>query len=427
GGISRFDPASGAFENFRAARGATRLELANGVGARLRGGQLVFGGTGGLVRFHPDSAGARAYRPPVRLTSVRFFDREVLPDAPERAGRGLRVPPTERYVSFEFAALDLLAPERIRYRYRLDGFDPGWSEPSAARTATYTNLPPGKYTFHVQATNAAGVWNAAPLRVPVVVVPPLWRRAWFQGLAGLLLAGGFAATVRYASTRRLRARLRALEAERRVQAERLRISRDLHDHVGAQMATLLSAAELVRLSARAGDEAGAQRYAEVVTADAHEAMRQIRIAAASLRAEALTPAELAARIEADARTRLRLPSAPALHVSVRVDEACQEVPLPPERALHLQRIAEEAVTNVLRHAGASRLDVCLHVAPGRVRLMVQDDGRGFAADTPAPGDGRPAGSGLLNMHARARESGGHVTVRAVPGAGTAVEVEVPLR
>jgi signal transduction histidine kinase/ligand-binding sensor domain-containing protein len=425
GGLSSFDPASGTFQNFRLDVLAPGLVLSNGVGTRLPSGHLAFGGVGGLLRLHPDSLGAWNYRPPVRLTGVRFFDRDVPLDTPERTAGEVRVPPSERYVAFEFAALDLLAPARLRYRYRLSGFDPGWSDATTQPTATYTNLPAGDYTFEVRATNAAGLWNAVPLRVAVVVVPPFWARTWVRLLGGLVLALGFGAAVRAVSTRRLRTRLRTLESERRVQAERLRISRDLHDHVGAQMATVLSAAELVRLSARAGDGEGAQRYADVVAGDARAAMQQLRQAVASLRAEALTPRALAERIEADTRARLHLPGAPALSVAVAGDEALAEVPLAPAQAHQLFRIAQEAVTNALRHADASRLDLHLHVTPDRLRLVVRDDGTGFNA-APRPDDGTGGGNGLRHMHARAREVGGCLSVQAASGTGTVVEASVPL-
>jgi signal transduction histidine kinase/ligand-binding sensor domain-containing protein/ActR/RegA family two-component response regulator len=140
-----------------------------------------------------------------------------------RGGGRIELPPERRKLEVHYTALSLLAPEKVRFRYRLEGFDPDWIEAGAARTAVYTNLPAGSYTFRVAASNNEGVWNEAGARLAVAVAPRLWETAWFPVLclAALVLAGTGAFRLR------LRAiRLRALELARQVEERTLDLQRE---------------------------------------------------------------------------------------------------------------------------------------------------------------------------------------------------------
>ena len=270
-GLARYDRASGEVSAFSALDGLQGDEFNGHALLRLRSGALAFGGLQGFDLFDPATVRQRTYAPPVVLTDVQVMGsaypfREAL-----RAGTPLRLEHGQNFLSFQFAALDFDAPAATRYAYRLEGLDARWTDSGTRRYATYSHLRPGRYVLHVRGTNSDGVWSPREARFAFDIVPPFWQTLWFRLVTGLGLLVGLVALVRFVATRRLRERMRALEAERRVQTERERISRDLHDHVGAQLATMISGIELVaprrprrraRPRARAPRHAGGRRAAD---------------------------------------------------------------------------------------------------------------------------------------------------------------------
>ncbi len=179
-----------------------------------RDGRLWFPTIRGLAVVDPREARDNDRPPPVVLEEVLAGGRPI-----SREGREpIELPPDRRKLEVRYTALSLLAPEKVRFRYRLEGFDADWVEAGPARTAVYTNLPAGSYTFRVTACNDEGVWNETGAHLPLVVVPLLWERSWFPWLgAGLLAAAGAGAFRLRLRAVRLRARELARVVEERTQ------------------------------------------------------------------------------------------------------------------------------------------------------------------------------------------------------------------
>ena len=411
-GLARLRTSDGRLTVYTEADGLPGVAFGLYDAAVLPGGRFAFAVGNALVTFDPASVERAAFRAPVVLRGVRIdgLARRLPAD-----GGPIRLAPGERALGVEVAALSFSAPERTRYEARLDGLDREWVDLGSDRSASWAGLPPGAYTLRVRAGTASGAWSPAELAVPVVVAPLWWQRAWVQAAAALALLGGFAAAVVAVSQRRLRGRLaaaeREAESEKRVRHERERISRDLHDHVGAQLSSLLAGVEIAKLSR--GAAPGADPLAGVEQ-DARETMRQLRETIWTLHGEALAPGAFCDRVEADARRRAR--GDVAVEVSCGLDA---DRTLAPTVALELFRIAQEAVTNTLKHAGASRLAVSLDEADGQIVLEVSDDGAWVA---PSGGDGL-SGFGLGSMRARAEGLGGTLSVETA--SGTTVRVSVP--
>ena len=166
-GISRFDPQTETFRNYDVADGLQSNEFSNGC-YQNAAGEIFFGGTKGFNAFFPDNVRDNPYVPPIAITSFRIFNKPVAIGAQSVLKRAipyidaLRLSYWDNVFSFEFAALSYINSQKNRYRYKLDNFDPGWSEvDSKQRSATYTNLNPGHYVFRVQGSNSDGVWNEA--------------------------------------------------------------------------------------------------------------------------------------------------------------------------------------------------------------------------------------------------------------------------
>lgn len=225
GGLSRLDPETGRFRNFGLEHGLQDMEYNATASYRAPGGELFFGGIRGFNRFFADRVVGSGAAYPVMLTELRIrgVPMEVGGDSPLEVALPfsgpLRLEPDQRDLSFTFAALGFSEPGQTRYRYVLDGYDDGWIEAQAGRTATYTNLDPGAYTFRVQAADGSGVWSDEGAALSLHLATPWWVSGWAY-LAYALLAAGLGMGFHRIREER-RQLLHSMELER-VRSENLR-------------------------------------------------------------------------------------------------------------------------------------------------------------------------------------------------------------
>jgi diguanylate cyclase (GGDEF)-like protein/PAS domain S-box-containing protein len=217
-GITMFDTTTRSVHTFSVKDGLQGLEFNGGAFATLANGNFVFGGIGGLNLVVPGAVSVSRFAAPVVISDIRIGNGEAIRYQPDS---NVTLAQTDHVVNFSFAALDFTAPERNRFRYRLEGFDEDWVEAGTRHEATYTNLDAGHYVFRVRASNHDGHWNEAGAKVDIEVTPAWWNSRAMQGvyLAGLLLA----ALGVWIAMRRKRSeqRLHALELEERESRLRL--------------------------------------------------------------------------------------------------------------------------------------------------------------------------------------------------------------
>jgi diguanylate cyclase (GGDEF)-like protein len=197
-GIAMLDQQTFAIRAFRRAEGLPIPGYWVGAGATTAEGEMLFGGIGGLSVIRPDRLTHWNYQPQIGITEIRIGGKPVLDGMPGRADTSnpLKVPPTANSIAVEFSALDYSAPERNRYAYRLDGFDPTWVDTEAShRVAAYTNLPPGDYTLHLRGSNRDRVWSERSLSVPIRVMPAWYQTTLFRVVIALAAFGIVAALV----------------------------------------------------------------------------------------------------------------------------------------------------------------------------------------------------------------------------------------
>jgi len=361
----------------------------------------------------------RSVVPPVLIEAVRVDNREVpISDA-------VKIAPNGRDYEIDYTSTALGMADRIQFRYRLDGEDPGWREVGSRRRAYYTSLSPGEYAFRVSASNGDGIWNEAPAVLRFRVLPAWYQTLWFQAGVVLLILGVGAATawnVQRLGQQRLREVLtRQHEA---TLAERTRLAGELHD-------TLLQAftGVTLQLEALRGRILGAPREAEqdlgrtLKVADV--ALRDARSAVWDMRVPALE-GDVAAALEDFAREAI------ASHVSAGGEPAelamsitGQRRRLSPAVETAVHRIGCEAVANALRHGGAKHIRVAIEFEGEDLCVEVCDDGCGFDQAQLNPAEGR-GHWGLVGMEERARKARGTLDVRSAPGTGTTVRLRVPL-
>ena len=196
-------------------------------------GEVFLGGSHGLSSFYPDEIRQNPVPPPIVFTELTVLNRTVRPALPGSPLESsitetdtLTLPYTANVMTLTFAALNFVVPTKNRYRYRLEGFDREWSPISAERTATYTNLAPGRYVFRVRAANNDGVWNEKGAQLRIVITPPFWQTWWFRALGLLAIATGLSAAYR-ARVSQLRQRERELKARVEEELARVKVLRGL--------------------------------------------------------------------------------------------------------------------------------------------------------------------------------------------------------
>jgi signal transduction histidine kinase/ligand-binding sensor domain-containing protein/CheY-like chemotaxis protein len=195
-GLSRFNPKTGMFRNFGISDGLQGNEFRDNSCYQTSDGQMYFGGVNGFSTFHPDSLKDNSYIPPVYITDFLIFNKEVpigevegtLPAQISEA-KSITLSYKQSVFTFEFAALSYTAPEKNQYAYMLEGFDAGWNYIDTKRTATYTNLDPGVYTFKVKASNNDGIWNNAGTSLKLIITPPFWLTWWFKLCTAVAVMG----------------------------------------------------------------------------------------------------------------------------------------------------------------------------------------------------------------------------------------------
>jgi signal transduction histidine kinase len=370
---------------------------------QLDDGRLVFNNLAGVVVIDPRHA-AEVPVPHTVLRSV-MADGSGLPLEP---GDVTRIAPGTRHLQFDFRAISFTAPDRSRFRYRLQGYDQEWLDGSGVGRASYTSLPPGRYVFEVQATVGGGDWGEAA-RWPFVLPPHFWQTAWFRGLVATMLMATAVVAYRYRVTR-------LLEMERM----RLRIASDLHDDLGAQMSTIALLSESLRHRERPDGRERLQL--ERIGTAAHEAMVALRDAIWLVDPKHDTVTALVQRMRAVASDVL---ADREWHFEVRGGLPSRRLEATLVRSAFLAY--KEALTNVVRHSRAKRVDITIETAGGRLHVTVADDGIGFDPSCPgASDDPRSGGQGHGNMRRRAQEVGGRIEIDSAPGRGTRLRFSVPL-
>ncbi len=344
---------------------------------------------------------------------------QILADGKTYGGeQGLHLPPRVRDLSIDYTALSLVAPEKVRFRFKLEGQDPDWREVVNIREVQYSNLAPGSYRFRVIASNNSGVWNEQGDSRDFFIAPAYWQSNWFRTACVLAFAGLL--WLLYRLRLRSISRQFALGLEARV-AERTRIARELHDTLLQSFQGLLLQFQTVwdLLSTRPAEAKEILGIAIDQTADA---ITEGRKAVQGLRSSAEEPNDLEAAIGALGEELAADPAA-SHAASLRIRAEGPARPLHPIVRDEIYRIAAEALRNAFRHSQSTQIAVELRYDEHEFRLRVRDDGVGIDAKLFDEG-GREGHYGLRGMRERADLIGGRLSVWSAVDAGTEVELTI---
>jgi signal transduction histidine kinase/ligand-binding sensor domain-containing protein len=391
-----YDPSDG-LAGFPAALGDSQA-------VRAGDGTLWFVTSRGMSMVEPRLLAAARPAPRVSVERVEADDRPI------RNPSSVALPAGTSKLLIDYTAPELTSPLKLRFRYRLEGFDADWIDAGTRRQALYTNLPPRRYRFRVAASGDEGRWTEREAALEFGIAPRFYQTPWFYLL---VLAGG--SLIVYGSWQW---RLRQLRRQfALVLGERVRVSRELHDTLLQSLVGVALEFEAIAKSLDSSPAAAKERVVKM-RERVEEYIREARRSIWSLRSPALETRDL---VEALRESGKR--AAAGQPVRFEFDLAGTPRRFAGNVEHQLLRIGQEAVLNAVRHARAQQVRMTLEYTDDAVALRVADDGAGFAADT--AGEGTSDHYGITTMTERAQQVGGRLTISSRPNAGTTIEAVVP--
>ena len=393
------------YKMYGTADGLAGAPLGNVRSVRATDGSLWFAMGGGLTEVDPRQLGPieAPANAPVRIEAAIANEQRLTP-APM-----MSLPSGTKRLQISYTAVALSPGNDVSFRYRLDGFDTDWATAGARRQAFYTNLLPGKYQFHVEASGEDGSWTPSSATWEFAIEPAFYQSTWFYGasLAGAALLVAVAWQLRLRRVRR---------DFKLVLAERARLSREIHDTLLQSLVGVALQFDGIAKTLDGSSPALTQlvRIRRHVEAYIREARQSIW----DLRSPVLETRDLFTALrefgkEAAAQTNARFTASTA-----GAPREC-----PPKVENQLLRIGQEAITNAVRHSDASRINLEIRFDDDAVALRISDDGRGFVYREDA--HDTDDHYGLTSMRERTQELGGRFSVETAAGHGTIIEARVP--
>ncbi len=387
---------------------------ANLAGWKMRDGSLWFPTTKGIVAIDPRR---RDTEPPRVLIEGVTIDREAV-----TIGGPIRLTAGQENLEIHYTGLSWSRPQAIKFRFRLMGLDRDWVDAGSRRTAYYSHLPPGAYTFNVTADNGEGVWDATGKNLAIVVLPSFYQTWWFRAAVASSLVGLVWLSWRYRVGQMRREQIAQRTFSRQLiesqERERQRIAAELHDSLGQ---SLLVVRNRALLGARAQQDGEARKQLDEIGATAAQTLEEVRTIAYNLRPHHLEQLGLTTTIRAMIEQ-----SAESSGIEMNSDLDDIDGVFPPDNQITIYRIIQESVTNVVKHASAREAHIIVRCHEDRVEITIRDDGQGFASAASNAGAAPAGGFGLKGLAERVHMLGGTHTIESGPGRGTTVHVRIGL-
>lgn len=426
-GIACFDIAQGkVIKTYENGDGLQHNEFNQNGFLKTKTGELFFSGLEGLNFFHPDSLRDNNYKPPVVFTNFLLFNEPVsihdkgkhsfsLSKSIEETNE-LHLSYDHDVLTFEFAALNFINSDKNRYQYMLEGFDKGWVNAGSKRSATYTNLDAGQYTFRVKACNNDGLWNEEDAAITLFIAPPPWL-SWYAYLIYLLVFS----SIIY-SYIRFRVQKATRELEVRAQIEKAKIeerenfrkksSQDFHDEAGNKITKINLFTELARVEA--GGKKEVLSFLDKIEQNSKELSAGMRDFIWAMDPAKDTLYDMMIRLKdfgdsmfTDAGTNFRVE---------RLAEEYQKVKLPMDTRRAIVQIFKEAMNNCAKHAKAEEVKLMVSLKKGKLIVELLDNGKGFNVDD----ETNQRGYGRSIMAERAEKVGAIFNLQSEKGIGTTI-------
>lgn len=414
-GLTVFNYKNHSFRHYDEDDGLQATEFNSGAYFKAADGELFFGGINGTTSFYPEQLKDNLHAPRVKITNIALFDQPYKSEISPWEIKSLKLSYLENALSFEYAMPEYTNPTKNTYQYQMEGLDRNWVNAENRRFARYASLPPGNYTFKVKGKNNDGVWSKETT-ISIVIVPPFWQRLWFKLLVIVIAFSLFYLLIVTVQKIRFRRKMRAIELERKVQQERERISRDLHDNVGTQLSLISKNIDSVLTPEQALNINEQQRNLNNISLTSKEVIATLRETIWALNKAEISLEEFSDKLRAYVKKQLSVYSTTQLSYHEALD--AEHTLLNPSEAIHLFRICQEAIANAIKYADATELTIRFAVQQQKYSIKISDNGNGFDTDEVDP----VLNYGLDNMKFRASEIGCTFSIKSIKHQGTEIEI-----
>jgi len=423
-GIIRFDPVSDNAVRFVESDGLQGIRFGYNLHAKYPDGSLLFCGTGGCNRFYPDEITPDDFESDVIFTDIKVMNKSILPFRNdsfafnEEGIPELTLKWDQNILNFEFSTLEFTALDRVKYRYRITPFSDKWFDIGNRNDVTFTNLDPGSYKLEIAGSNADGIWGSQPAVMYITIIPPFWETALFRSLIVLFFAISVF-LISFLTTRsRYKARLRQLEYKLAVDQERIRISRDMHDGLGARLTQIKLMSDS---NAFKENDPNVLQHLNQISKEAEGVIANMSEIVWALNPENDTLEDLIGYLVQFADNFCRKAG---IKCRIHVADNFPESVISSRDRHQIVFCIKEALNNAVRHSGADEIKLEIGIVENRgnksvLRFKIADNGKGFDKERAI----RKKGNGLKTMSHRIETIGGRYSIKSLPGRGTAIEVK----
>lgn len=375
---------------------------------KAQDGELFFGGIKGVNSFHPSEIPSVNDAHDVLLTNITVMGNQLATDSAYEYLHKIELPYNKNSVRFEFTSLGWYNPEVYNYWYKIEGIDRDWISSGHTGAARYT-LEPGTYTFLYTSAASLRYGEEKIKRITIVVHAPFWLSWWFRLLTAIVIIACVAGSIYWYNQQRYNKQLRKLKLQEEISAERQRISRDLHDHLGIYATILRANAEKLQepdLPERVRNNAAK------ISETAYQILDSLNDTIWMLNNEQITATDLFDRLKIFTRIVLSSFSGIAIKFHEKITD---DIVISPEEALNLKRILQEGLQNIVKHAKASEINITME-SGDRLCLTIQDNGVGFQESK------IKHGNGIFNMQHRAAMMGYELSINSIEN-GTTITIK----
>lgn len=398
------------FINYTSGDGLIDDEFNSGAFYKSANNELTFGTIRGVIWFKPGNIAFYKSVPYTVITSLLVNDEPADSMIAPEYLQQLSLPYNRNNLFIKFRGIDYSNPDKVTYSYRLKGWDKDWVYSGHLNQVRYNHLSPGNYLFEVKVTDAEGNWYIMERNINITIHPPFWKTWWFISLATLLLLSIISFIVRYISQNRLKEKIRQLEKQRALDLERQRISREMHDDIGAGLTQIALMTESVKNKLQTkelDDIAGTSRklvgnMSEIIW---------------SLNQENKSLEHLCAYLREQLNKQLEYTDTDYI---IDLPHNGKDIILSNEQRRNILLVTKEIVNNAVKYSGAKSISVNAVIENSKLVFKIADNGRGF--DTSAS----YSGNGLRNIKYRVEELGGKLQIISSVGNGAVYIYSVPL-
>ncbi|MEP7163258.1 MAG: ATP-binding protein [Ferruginibacter sp.] len=382
--------------------------------AKAADGEIFFAGVNGISSFYADAITNFKGKINLLFTKIKVNNEEVFKDTAVWNINRIDLPYNQNTLSFDFVAMANNNPDQYIYQYKMEDIDEQWIQNNDMQTVRYFLLP-GKYVFKIYASRFFEK-DAKPMKEIVIIIhPPFWKTWWFRTLLGILVFSLMAFIINQFNKRRYERKLAQLESEHKVRLERERISRDLHDNIGAYANAVLYNTELLE---NEKEEQLREELMKDLKYASKDIITSLRETIWALKKDNYSAEDCLLRIRNFVQPLNRYYQ--QIHFEVEGNVPPEKI-LHYSRALNLVRIVQEAVTNAIKHADAKNINIISNTRENFWEMVVTDDGKGFDHETKPE---TAQGNGLSNMKQRAADASFDLSIRSWQGSGTSIIIRI---